>query len=62
MLSTTEYEDDLDLVEEDDEYELNSFINDGPDTEEEHEEEESSETADDSESSSSAEVCSIARS
>ncbi|KAK0244611.1 hypothetical protein EDD85DRAFT_979286 [Armillaria nabsnona] len=54
LLSTTEYEDDSDLVEEDDEYEMDSFINDGPDTEEEHEEEESSETVDDSESSSSA--------
>ncbi|PBK95790.1 hypothetical protein ARMGADRAFT_748736 [Armillaria gallica] len=51
LLSTTEYEDDLDFVKEDDEYEMNSFIND--DTEEEHEE--NSETADDSESSSSAE-------
>ncbi|SJL15254.1 uncharacterized protein ARMOST_18742 [Armillaria ostoyae] len=41
LLSTTEYEDDLDLVEEDDEYEMNSFIND--DDTEEHEEDEEEE-------------------
>ncbi|KAK0474119.1 hypothetical protein IW261DRAFT_1569176 [Armillaria novae-zelandiae] len=58
LLSVTRYEDDLDLVEEDDEYEMNSFINDD-DTEEEQEQDqepESSETADDSEASSHTEV------
>ncbi|KAK0474108.1 hypothetical protein IW261DRAFT_1651868 [Armillaria novae-zelandiae] len=58
LLSVTRYEDDLDLVEEDDEYEMNSFINDD-DAEEEQEQEqeqESSETTDDSEASRRTEV------
>ncbi|PBK67184.1 hypothetical protein ARMSODRAFT_959339 [Armillaria solidipes] len=56
LLSATEYEDDLDLVESDsdDESEMNSFIDDG-DIEDEREEEESSEAADESEASSSTE-------
>lgn len=44
LLSATEYEDDLNLVQEDDEYEKNSFIDDG-DTEEAREGEENSESA-----------------
>lgn len=44
MLSATEYEDDLNLVQEDDEYEKNSFIDDR-DTEEAREGEENSESA-----------------
>ncbi|SJL15267.1 uncharacterized protein ARMOST_18757 [Armillaria ostoyae] len=55
LLSATEYEDDLDLEEEeDDEYENDSFIDDGS-IEEEREEGESSEAADESEASSSIE-------
>ncbi|KAK0462753.1 hypothetical protein IW261DRAFT_175489 [Armillaria novae-zelandiae] len=50
LLSVTRHEDDLDLVEEDDEYEINSFITD--DTEEQKQEQESIATADDSEASS----------
>ncbi|KAK0487065.1 hypothetical protein IW261DRAFT_1589559 [Armillaria novae-zelandiae] len=57
LLSVTRYEDDLDLVEEDnDEYEMNSFINDDDAEEEQEQEQESSETADDSEASSRTEV------
>ncbi|KAK0474047.1 hypothetical protein IW261DRAFT_1610691 [Armillaria novae-zelandiae] len=56
LLSATQYEDDLDLVEEDDEYEINSFINDDDAEEEKGQEQESSETADDSEASSRTEV------
>ncbi len=57
LLSATEYEDDLDLEEEDsdDEYENDSFIDDGS-IEEEREEGESSEAADESEVSGSIEV------
>ncbi|KAK0474092.1 hypothetical protein IW261DRAFT_1651811 [Armillaria novae-zelandiae] len=57
LLSVTQYEDDLDLVEEDDdEYEINSFINDDDTEEEQKQEQESSETADNSEASSRTEV------
>ncbi|KAK0503605.1 hypothetical protein EDD18DRAFT_1410803 [Armillaria luteobubalina] len=56
LLSATKYEDDLDLGEEDDEYETDSFINDDDVEEEPEQEQESSETADDSEASSRAEV------
>ncbi|KAK0474084.1 hypothetical protein IW261DRAFT_1651790 [Armillaria novae-zelandiae] len=57
LLSVTQYEDDLDLVEEDDdEYEINSIINDDDAEEEQEQEQESSETADDSEASSCTEV------
>ncbi|KAK0474109.1 hypothetical protein IW261DRAFT_584318 [Armillaria novae-zelandiae] len=55
FLSATQYEDDLDLALEDDEYEINSFINDDDAEEEQEQEQESSETADDSEASSRAE-------
>ncbi|KAK0477284.1 hypothetical protein IW261DRAFT_1486775 [Armillaria novae-zelandiae] len=56
LLSVTQYEDDLDLIEEDDEYEMNSFINDDDVEEEQEQEHGSSETADDSEASSRTEV------
>ncbi|KAK0222206.1 hypothetical protein IW262DRAFT_1460508 [Armillaria fumosa] len=56
LLSVTQYEDDLDLGEEDDEYEIDSFINDDDPEEEQGQEQENSETADDSEASSCTEV------
>ncbi|KAK0477260.1 hypothetical protein IW261DRAFT_1634073 [Armillaria novae-zelandiae] len=58
LLSVTQYEDDLDLIEEDDEYEINSFINDDDAEEDQEQEQESSssETADNSEASSRTEV------
>ncbi|KAK0474078.1 hypothetical protein IW261DRAFT_1610698 [Armillaria novae-zelandiae] len=56
LLSATQYEDDLDLVEEDDEYDIDSFINDDDAEEDQEQEQESSETADDSEASSRTEV------